>query len=230
MTAREETLRREATGVTESKGESKMAASAAGGDLEMGLLESKGEADAASPSTATTFTESLKLDKRYHKEFLAGNFLYLRHKKGTQTAYNLETCEHYETNPANYFTMSRAGITHFVSSEPEFTSLEQWEREYYLFNVIRKIPFFTKYRSWKTFKLWKSIVRHKKSEACAAKLNKELFFLSPLLRNSMFQVRKLCAEVSNCDFDASKPEVRNYCLFDLESSTASAIEDFVASE
>ena len=55
-----------------------------------------------------TFTESLQLDARYMDEFIAGNFLYLRPKANTSgSAYNLETVEHFETDPANYFTMSR---------------------------------------------------------------------------------------------------------------------------
>lgn len=55
----------------------------------------------------STFTESLQLDTRYKNEFMSGNFLYLKHGKGTQTAYNLETCEHFETDPNDYFTMSK---------------------------------------------------------------------------------------------------------------------------
>ncbi len=48
---------------------------------------------------------------------------------------------------ADYHTFSRAGVTHFVGKgDSEFTSLEQWEREYKLFGQLHKIPFFKKYR------------------------------------------------------------------------------------
>jgi hypothetical protein len=48
---------------------------------------------------------------------------------------------------ADYYTFSRAGVTHFVGKgESEFTSLEQWEREYRLFGQLHAIPFFAKYR------------------------------------------------------------------------------------
>ena len=93
-----------------------------------------------------TFTESLQLDTRYIDEFRAGNFLYLRRKGGTaSTAYDLETAEHAQVNPDDYFTMSQHGITHFKGATSEFTSLDRWEREYALFNRVRRIPFFHKY-------------------------------------------------------------------------------------
>ena len=76
-------------------------------------------------------------------EFLAGNFLYMRRKRGpSSTAYTLEVVEHHETDPDAYYTMSRSGITHFVGSESEFTSLDQWEREFYLYQRVRRIDFF----------------------------------------------------------------------------------------
>jgi hypothetical protein len=44
-----------------------------------------------------------------------------------------------KTVPEDYYTMSRAGITHFCKGESEFTSLDNWEREFFLFNMIRKV-------------------------------------------------------------------------------------------
>ena len=144
-----------------------------------------------------TFTESLELNSRYMDEFVAGNFLYLRSKRGMdRTAYDLETCEHWETDPNDYYTMSKAGITHFVGQDSEFTSLEQWEREYSLFTLIRNIPFFAKYRLWKNFTVWKKNVRAEASGKCSAMLDTGLFFLNPTLRVSLMRLRRLCFEVS----------------------------------
>lgn len=101
-------------------------------------------------------------------EFMAGNFLYLRPRQGMdRNAYDLETCEHWETDPNDYYTMSKAGITHFVGTDSEFTTLEQWEREYSLFSLIRAIPFFAKYCKWKNFTVWKRNVRAKKASMCS---------------------------------------------------------------
>ena len=49
------------------------------------------------------------------------------------------------------------------AGESEFTSLEQWEREYRLFGQLHRIPFFKKYRKWKGFSVWKKSVRRDKS-------------------------------------------------------------------
>lgn len=65
---------------------------------------------------------------------------------------------------ADYYTFSRAGVTHFVGKgDSEFTSLEQWEREYRLFGQLHAIPFFKKYRKWKAFTVWKRGVRRDKA-------------------------------------------------------------------
>jgi hypothetical protein len=106
-----------------------------------------------------TFTESLNLDRAALTEFLNGNFLYMRPTKDAQSVYDLGVVDHSEVNMDDYHTMSRAGITHFtLSSEPEFTPLDVWEREYHLFNVIQFIPFFRKYRLWKSYTTWKKTV------------------------------------------------------------------------
>ena len=92
-------------------------------------------------------------------EFLNGNFLYMRPTKDAQSVYDLGVVDHSEVDMDDYHTMSRAGITHFtLSSEPEFTPLDVWEREYHLFNVIQFIPFFRKYRLWKSYTTWKKTV------------------------------------------------------------------------
>lgn len=184
--------------------------SAAAKPSRAGALSGGGDEDGKGPETASspgrdgkqrrkakTFTESLNLSARYMDEFVAGNFLYLRPKMAMErSAYDLETCEHWETDPNDYYTMSRAGITHFVGTDSEFTSLEQWEREYSLFNLIRKIPFFAKYRKWKNFTVWKTNVRSEKASNFSGALDDGLFFLNPTLRVSLMRLRRLCFEVS----------------------------------
>lgn len=38
----------------------------------------------------------------------------------------------------DYYTLSRAGITHLKDSSSDFTTLDRWEREYALFHQIRR--------------------------------------------------------------------------------------------
>lgn len=39
----------------------------------------------------------------------------------------------------DYYTLSRAGITHLKDSSSDFTTLDRWEREYALFHQIRRL-------------------------------------------------------------------------------------------
>ena len=162
----------------------------------------KGTINATSPlaqkqKRIPTFTESLNLDRNTLKEFLEGNFLYMEPMKDAQSVYDLAVINHSETNPEDYHTMSRAGITHFsTGSEPEFTPLDVWEREYHLFNIIQTIPFFRKYRAWKSFTTWKKGVRGRKMQIAATQLKAKLFLLTEQLRNAMAQVRHSCFTVS----------------------------------
>ena len=143
-----------------------------------------------------TFTESLDLDRATLREFLDGNFLYIEPMKDAQSVYDLAVISHDAINPDDYHTMSRAGITHFTTdAEPEFTSLDVWEREYHLFNVIQYIPFFRKYRAWKSFTTWKKGVRGRKMQVAATQLTAKLFLLTKQLRDAMAQVRHLCFTV-----------------------------------
>ena len=60
-------------------------------------------------------------------------------------AYDLQIVKHDQIDHQNYYTMSRAGVTHFYHTETDFTSLDQWEREYFLYTKMMEIPFFKKF-------------------------------------------------------------------------------------
>ena len=111
--------------------------------------------------------------------------------------YKLRLVEPSEIDASNYFTLSQKGITHFCGDDSEFTSIHQYEREYYLYNMVTSIPFFQKYRKWKTFVTWKKNVSAAMMNACKASLQQNLFILNPLLRKSLIALRKLSYEVAN---------------------------------
>jgi dynein heavy chain len=163
----------------------------------LGASRASAAAAAASPPAPRSFVESLHLDARAMDELVTGNFLYLRPKPGAErSAYDLAVVEHWDVDMRDYYTMSRSGVTHFVGNDSEFTSLEQWEREYGLFNRIRSIPFFAKYNIWKNFTVWKKTVRGGKARIASKALTDGLFFLNPTLRISLMRLRRLCFEVS----------------------------------
>ncbi len=126
----------------------------------------------------------------------------------------MRTCA--RVRAADYYTFSRAGVTRFVGKgESEFTSLEQWEREYRLFGQLHAIPFFAKYRKWKGFSVWRKSVRRDKSGSAGNALLNGLFVLNPVLRSALFKLRLLCIGVEE------------WLLFEYASDKTYTLEEFV---
>jgi hypothetical protein len=71
------------------------------------------------------------------------------------SVYELEAVAQDRVSRLLYFTLSKEGVTIFQDSAgvktSTFTSLQQWEREYRLFNKISQIRFFQRYRRWKVY-------------------------------------------------------------------------------
>ena len=73
----------------------------------------------------------------------------------TWDPYNLQIVAFADVNPNDHYTISAAGVTHCVrrgkEEMTEFTQLDQWEKECGLFQQVMKIPFFSRYQSWKAY-------------------------------------------------------------------------------
>lgn len=60
-----------------------------------------------------------------------------------------------------YYTVSASGVVRVVPNEPsEFQSLAEWMHQAASFNILRSIGFFKHYLVTKTFRMWRSNVRH----------------------------------------------------------------------
>ena len=130
-------------------------------DGELGSLIS----EAGSLATAgNSFLSNLALTPAQMANFIddPGNFLYLSTRAGSGgMAYDLSVVEHADIDPEDYYTLSCSGLTHFMGNASDFTPLERWEREYSLFNKMRSIGFFARYRKWyykHTVRLWSNEV------------------------------------------------------------------------
>ena len=53
----------------------------------------------------------------------------------------------------DYYTMSSKGVTHFWDGQADFSGLEQFERDYFLYTQLMKLNMFRQFRLWKTFKV-----------------------------------------------------------------------------
>ena len=104
-----------------------------------------------------SFLDSLELSNEQMASFIddAGSFLYLTRRSRQSSAYDLRVCEWAEVDESDYFTVSCNGVTQFERTDSEFTSLNVFEKEYKDYHAMARIPFFFKYRSWKTFQVWK---------------------------------------------------------------------------
>jgi dynein heavy chain, axonemal len=116
----------------------------------------------------------------------------------------------------------------------EFTPLQQWIREYELFHKLLKISFFYRYRSWKYFTLWKHTILHTKIQAAKNKLSQNLFFLHPVLRESLLAIQKENVQITFKKRLVSVEDLKNYDLADfvreqkrwIDSISASTLQDW----
>ena len=88
-----------------------------------------------------------------------------------------------------YMTVSQRGIVHFIKGEATFLSIPEWEREQRIYREIQNIPFFQKYRTWKTFSAWKTLMRRTMIFKTSDFLNRELFILDSELSKPLLDIR-----------------------------------------
>eukprot|EP00976_Prorocentrum_cordatum_P096448 1190568-Prorocentrum_minimum.AAC.7 len=67
--------------------------------------------------------------------------------------YALDVVPFTAVEPNDFYTMSVRGVTHYINGiTADFTNLDQWEREYQLFNAMCTLTVFNKYKAWCAFK------------------------------------------------------------------------------
>jgi dynein heavy chain len=125
-------------------------------------------------------------------------FAYLnpvRKDSPTFNPYHLEIVDNDKIDKNDFYTISRKGVTHFLNGVADFTPLQQWIREYHLFNHIITIPFFEKYRLWKCYTVWRKNVRASKIQHNRKMLTKNLFLLDQVLCRAILDMRKICLSI-----------------------------------
>jgi len=141
---------------------------------------------------------------------------------------------HTDIDESNFFTLSSFGVTHLLNGTPDFTELEQWKREHYLFNAIIRIPIFKQYRVWKPYKVWRDSVRYGKMNKCRKVLNKNLFWLNPAFQAALYDIRGMCENLQNLRLLILEPGVVYtlehffQCQQKQRSLILDALEDFWA--
>jgi len=152
-------------------------------------------------------------------------FVYLRRLDKDPTSYNpyaLDVVPFTAVEPNDFYTMSVRGVTHYINGiTADFTNLDQWEREYQLFNAMCTLTVFNKYKAWKGFRLWRKAVRQGKISRVQRLLKKNLFLLNPIFQQSLMHIRQLCFGVSIARLQNLEKK-RNYSLTSLSPSRRSS--------
>lgn len=130
-------------------------------------------------------------------------FVYLNKKKeqGAEpfNPYNLEIVPHSKINKDNYYTMSSKGVTHFQNGQASYVSLDKWIQEHDNYQKILDLTFFKQYRTWKSFYFMKKHVINKRTRKAKKVLTGHLFHLSPILREPLMKVRRLCLNMQRLE-------------------------------
>ena len=99
----------------------------------------------------------------------------------------------------DYHTISKHGITHFQGSNVDFTSLDDWEREFTVFFKIKNIKFFRRYRKWKSFYQWMRSISNNRFKNSGRRLNSNLFLFNPLLQAPLLHLHELCEDAKGTE-------------------------------
>lgn len=117
------------------------------------------------------------------------------------STYDLDIVPHEQIDPSNYFTLSYSGVTHFIEDDgiagSEFTQLDQFEREHYLFSQICKLRFFQQFWMAKLFTTWRKNLRATKMKQAQERLQENLFILHPVLRKPLLELHDLSVKAEN---------------------------------
>eukprot|EP00760_Papus_ankaliazontas_P026353 PhM_4_TR3027/c0_g1_i1/m.46419/K10408/DNAH; dynein heavy chain, axonemal len=109
--------------------------------------------------------------------------------------YNLIVVPHSRINKLDYWTISSAGVSHFVHGQAEFIPMTAWMKEYCVFKELHAIPFFVNYKRWRSFRAWRRIVRRTTTTKCKQSLKDSLFMLNQHLQTPLVKVRRVCLAI-----------------------------------
>ncbi|KAK3932091.1 Dynein heavy chain 6, axonemal [Frankliniella fusca] len=114
--------------------------------------------------------------------------------------YNLKIVDYAHIDKDCFMTISAHGVTQHFPNEMIFTPLDQWEKEYDDYCRISKIKLFSKFRLWKAFFMWRKSITRAKYKDAQESIEKNLFFLNPVLQNALLEMREMCLKLLDFNF------------------------------
>ncbi|RNF23496.1 Dynein heavy chain family protein [Trypanosoma conorhini] len=134
--------------------------------------------------------------------------------------YELQVVSHKDIDPTHYYTLSAAGVTKFNGHEAEFIELHTWERDCRIFNQLSQLEVFRDYKKWKSFLLWRGLVRNHAISNCKTFLTKNLFHVHPHLSAALRTVWRMCLDcLTNNRMHLAATETRTLEAFCAAAAT-----------
>ncbi|XP_023668206.2 dynein axonemal heavy chain 6 [Paramormyrops kingsleyae] len=110
--------------------------------------------------------------------------------------YNLKVVEYVKKKSPDFFTISPAGVTSWNKGEDAFVPLNRWEYEWRCYQKLLRIPTFSLFGKWKTFRVWRTNVRSKNMKKHRSSLQKHLFIANESLRPALIDIWEMCYRIS----------------------------------
>lgn len=126
----------------------------------------------------------------------------------------MRVCTCLQVTRAFYYTMSSEGVTFFQDRDTTHYSLDDFERNFLLHQQLVQLPFFSRYRLWKPFRLWRAALLRKKSLHAVDSMHKNLFVLDPVFRPCLLAVQERCCRVLE---DVSLTPIQPGAAFTLQA-------------
>ncbi|CAJ1437345.1 unnamed protein product [Effrenium voratum] len=112
--------------------------------------------------------------------------------------YELELAPFREVDMSSYWTLSPAGLSHYVQGAPvTFVPLQRWLNERSSFRALRQLRFFQEFPARKAFLSWRNAGRRGRMAKAGQVLSERIFFLHPWFRNVYLSVRRAFQDVAN---------------------------------
>ncbi|KAM9770210.1 dynein axonemal heavy chain 6 [Menidia menidia] len=135
----------------------------------------------------------------------------------------------YEYSKDNCLLINHEGVVSMRKGEFEFTTLERWENEYDFHCKLTSIPFFTLFKKWKPFSVWRIKVRAKKVQLAREFLQNHLFMVRPSLSPALIDIRKMCYQICETGLSEIKKK-HTYTLEEFKEIQLNPLEEEVLSD
>uniref|UniRef100_A0A3B1KKI6 Uncharacterized protein n=1 Tax=Astyanax mexicanus TaxID=7994 RepID=A0A3B1KKI6_ASTMX len=112
-------------------------------------------------------------------------------------AFSFRIVTYKNINKSDYYTMSPDGVMHHCDGQVDFLPLARWEQEYHYHRRLLQIPFFSLFRKWKAFRVWRTNVRSKNIKKCKQSLQERLFIINEFLGPALIDIKEMSYRISD---------------------------------